>query len=301
MTDDIIKIKSITHLHQMLGCEKPLHPLISVIDLFKVDLPEALIGQKLTANFYCMNLKGGRCGMLYGRHHYDFEEGVLIFMGPNQVVAATRDIDPDDAGWMLFFHPDLIRTTPLGESIDDYTFFSYAAHEALHLSEQEREILNDCIARIRKEYEQRIDNHSHRVLVSNLELLLNYCARFYERQFNTRKAQNQDLLTQVELLLRNYYKSGQLAEQGLPSVQFLANQIHLSPNYLSDLLRKETGRSAKDHINDFLVEKAKTLLMSTNDTVSEIAFNLGFNYPHYFGRLFKTKTGLTPQQYRELN
>ena len=302
MADDIIKIKSISQLHEMMGFEKPKHPLISIIDVSDLKIIPEMIGVKITSELYYIGLKSAACGMQYGRHHYDFADGVLAFTSPNQVVSYTSDVAFDrENGWMLFFHPDLIRTTPLGENIDDYSFFSYDTHEALHLSDREKSTLIDCVENIREEYNERIDNHSQRVIISSLELLLNYCLRFYERQFNTRAAKNKDVVTQVEDHLKEYYKSGQLAEYGSPSIQFLAEKVHLSPTYLSDLLKKETGRSAKDHINDFLVDKAKTLLLNSEDSVSEVAYALGFNYPHYFSRLFKTKTGVTPQKYRELN
>jgi AraC-like DNA-binding protein len=300
MSQEIIKIKSISQLHDMSGFEKPKHPLISVVDVSNFEIKPELINVKLSPNLYFIGLKSADCGLKYGRHHYDFSEGVLAFQSPNQVVSITSETEFDkESGWMLFFHPDLIRSTPLGENIEDYSFFSYDVHEALHLSDKEKKTLNDCVEKIREEYNERIDNHSHRVIVSTLELLLNYCLRFYERQFNTRTTKNKDVVTQVEEILKDYYKSGQLPEYGAPSIHYIADKVHLSPTYLSDLLKKETGRSAKDHINDFLVEKAKNLLLSTEDSVSEIAYTLGFNYPHYFSRLFKNKTGFTPQKYRE--
>lgn len=302
MSDEILRIKSITELHEIMGFEKPLHPLISVIDVSKLKITEDMLHVKISSNLYYIGMKSADCGLNYGRHHYDFAEGVLAFTAPNQVISieSTTDFDQEN-GWMLFFHPDLIRTTPLGENIDDYSFFSYDTHEALHLSDKEKQTLIDCVENIKGEYNERIDNHSQRVILSSLELLLNYCLRFYERQFNTRTAQNKDIVTQVENILKNYYKSGQLVDYGPPSLQFIADKVNLSHNYLSDLLKKETGRSAKDHINDFLVDKAKTLLLSTEDSVSEIAYSLGFNYPHYFSRLFKNKTGHSPHKYRELN
>ncbi|MDN5204630.1 helix-turn-helix transcriptional regulator [Fulvivirgaceae bacterium BMA10] len=302
MKDEIIRIKSITQLHEMLGFEKPKHPLISVIDVSRLKITKDMINVKTATNMYYIGLKSADCGIRYGRNHYDFAEGVLAFHGPNQVSYATSEKEFDkESGWMLFFHPDLIRTTPLGENIENYSFFSYDVHEALHLSDKEKQTLNDCVEKIREEYNERIDNHSQRVIVSSLELLLNYCSRFYERQFNTRTAKNKDVVTQVESILKDYYKSGQLTEYGPPSLHFIADKVNLSPTYLSDLLKKETGRSAKDHINDFLVEKAKNMLLGTEDSVSEIAYSLGFNYPHYFSRLFKIKTGLSPQKYRDLN
>ena len=300
MTNNIIEIESITQLHNMLGYEKPKHPLISVIDVSKLVITEEFAKTKVSANFYYIGLKSAACGFDYGRHHYDFEEGVLAFTAPNQVISAksTNDFDQDH-GWMLFFHPDLIRNTPLGESIEGYSFFNYEANEALHLSDKEKQTLNDCVNKIRDEYNERIDGHSQRVIVSSLELLLNYCLRFYERQFHTRSAQNKDIVTRVNDLLKDYYQTGLLREYGPPSLVYLGERVNLSPNYLSDLLKKETGRSAKDHINDFLIDKAKNLLLSTEDSVAEISYTLGFNYPHYFSRLFKVKTGLTPLKYRE--
>lgn len=301
MSDQIIQITSITQLHAMFGHEKPRHPLVSVIDMSQVQVTEAMVGLRLSMNMYTIALKGAHCGLMYGRQQYDFEEGTMLFTAPNQVIAATEPSDNHgDAGWMLIFHPDLIRGSSLGQAIDDYTFFNYESHEALHLSDQERSTLTDLIHNIQAEYQQRIDNHSQRVMVSSLELLLNYCARYYERQFNTRAPQHRDTVAQVHQLLKDYYDQGQLVEYGAPSIQYLAERVHLSPNYLSDLLKKETGRSAKDHINDFLIDKAKTLLLSSDAGVSEVAYQLGFNYPHYFSRLFKTKTGHSPQRYREL-
>ena len=300
MGEDIVKIKSITQLHDMLGYKKPNHPLISVIDVSKLIITEEFVKSKVTSSFYYIGLKSADCGMEYGRNHYDFEEGVLAFAAPNQVLSAKSTLEFDqEQGWMLFFHPDLIRTTPLGENIENYNFFNYGTHEALHLSEKEKKTLSDCVDKIREEYNERIDRHSQRVIISSLELLLNFCLRFYERQFNTRTAQNKDIVTQVNNILKEYYHTGQLMKYGPPSLIYLGDKVNLSPTYLSDLLKKETGRSAKDHVNDFLVDKAKNLLWNTEDSVAEIAYSLGFNYPHYFSRLFKTKTGLTPQKYRE--
>lgn len=300
MSNDIIQIKSITHLHELMGFDKPKHPLISVIDVSKVVITEDMLHTKLSSSMYSIALKSANCGMRYGRNNYDFEEGVLAFYAPNQVmeITGTQDFDQND-GWILHFHPDLIRNTPLGEGIDNYTFFDYDVHEALHLSDQEKVMLGELVKTIRTEYNERIDGHSQRVIVSALELLLNYCSRYYERQFHTRTNFNKDILSQVESALKEHYKKGQLEEYGAPSVQFLADKVNLSAHYLSDLLKKETGRSAKDHINEFLVEKAKNLLLASGDSVSEIAYSLGFNYPHYFSRMFKVKTGMTPQKYRE--
>lgn len=302
MPKDTITHKSISQLSKYMGFGKPTHPLITIIDTSKLAYGEEAIGQRFSSDLYCIALKDASCALDYGRNHYDFDEGVLIFTAPQQVITLQKAQALNEVqGWMLYFHPDLIRNTPLGERIDDYSFFSYEVSEALHLSDQEQQIITNCIEMIQMEIKERIDNHSQQVLVSNIELLLNYCARYYERQFNTRTAQNKDVVSKVESLLKQYYKSGQLLESGPPSIQYLAENCHLSPNYLSDVLKKETGRAAKDHINDFLVDKAKTLLLNSSDSVSGIAYELGFNYPHYFSRLFKNKTGMTPQEYRVAN
>ncbi len=300
MSEEIIRIKSITQLHDMLGCEKPLHPLVTVMDVSKLKPTQHYGGVKVSSEFYSIFLKDSDCGMLYGRNYYDFEEGVLSFIAPNQVISSNTE-NFSAKGWMLFFHPDLIRGFNLAERMDEYTFFSYDVHEALHLSEREEQILNDCVSKIESEYNQNIDSHSQALIVSNIELLLNYSKRFYERQFHTRKTQNSDTATKIEKLLKIYFNSDLIIDEGLPTVQYFADQVHLSPNYLSDLLKKETGRSAKDHINDYLIEKAKNKLLNTNNSISDIAYSFGFNYPHYFSRLFKNKTGYTPQGYRDIN
>jgi len=286
----------------MLGHEKPQHPLITLLDASEVGITEEMIGRRMTSELYYIALKGGHCGMMYGRNHYDFEEGVLIFTAPHQVVGFTEEmLDYEPEGWMLFFHPDLIRRSSLGKHIDEYSFFSYDVHEALHLSDEEKQMVTGLAEMLQKEYTQRIDGHSQRVIVSTLELLLNHSSRFYERQFHTRTNHHSDTVSLFEQELKSYFASGKLLEEGVPSVQYFAERVHLSANYLSDLLKKETGRGAKDHINDFLVEKAKDLLLTTDDSISQIAYSLGFNYPHYFSRLFKSRTGMTPQGYRTLN
>lgn len=280
----------------------PSHPLITVIDASKMAYGEDVVGIKFTSDMYCISLKDGSCGMEYGRNTYDFNDGVLSFWAPDQVLTMLKPQALDEVqGWLLYFHANLIRNTSLGQKMDAYSFFDYDVHEALHLSDKEQAVLTDLVELIRQELAERIDNHSQQVLVSNLELMLNYCTRFYERQFNTRSSHHKDVLAKVEWLLKEYYRSNQIIEHGQPTIQYLAEECHLSPSYLSDLLKKETGRSAKDHINDFLVEKAKNLLLSSDDSVSEIAYSLGFNYPHYFTRLFKAKTGYTPVEFRQVN
>jgi AraC-like DNA-binding protein len=302
MSEEIIKVKSISQLNSFIGLEKPKHPLISLIDASKIQVTENEVDAKIIYDFYMISLKDKSCGVEYGRNSFDFDEGVMVFSAPGQVYSPTKIIHKGDIqGWMLFFHPDLIRNTSLGNQIDDYSFFNYEVFEALHLSDDEEEIINDGIANIQKEYQQRIDNHSQRVIVSNLELLLNYCLRFYERQFNTRTSQSKDIVSQFEKSLKGYFETNQPLELGLPTIQYFADNAHLSQHYFSDLLKKETGRTPKDHINDFVVEKAKNLILDTEQSISEIAYDLGFNYPHYFTRLFKFKTGYTPKEYRIQN
>lgn len=302
MKNNIIRSRSIAELLKGMGMGKPTHPLIAIIDTAKMAYSEEYVGMKFSSDMYCIALKNAGCGIDYGRNHYDFGEGVLIFTAPGQVLTVAKAHGLGEMeGWMLYFHPDLIRNTTLGAKIDQYNFFNYEVHEALHLSEGEEVILTNLVNLIQHEMNERIDNHSQQVLVSNIELMLNYCVRFYERQFNTRSAQHSDVVSRVEMLLKNYYQHNDLLEAGQPTIQYLANECNLSPSYLSDLLAKETGRSARDHINDFLVDKAKHLLLGSADSISGIAYSLGFNYPHYFGRLFKQKTGKTPQEYRQSN
>ncbi len=299
MPNTIHHITSISELHALCGFDKPTHPLISVIDVSKWEIGPEWVGRKLRTDLYSIALKDASCGMDYGRNTYDFNEGVLIFTAPDQVASITKQQKLGAInGWMIFFHPDLIRNMPLGKHMDDYGFFSYDVHEALHLSDAEQKIVNDCVELIRSEISARIDGHSQRVIVNTLELILNYSLRYYERQFHTRSAQHTDVVSQFEHLLKDYYKQGKFVEIGMPSIEHFADQVHLSPNYLSDLLKKETGMSTRDRINHFVVEKAKDLLLSEDDAISGIAYRLGFTYPHYFSRLFKARTGMTPNEYR---
>ena len=302
MSEDIFHIKSISHLHELIGFDKPTHPLISIIDVSRLEIPEEQVGVKLTSGLYTIGLKDKSCGLQYGRNAYDFNEGVMYFTAPNQIQTIGKTQKKNEVkGWAINFHPDLIRNTPLGKTIDSYHFFSYDVHEALHLSDSEQKTINDCVNIIKQEVSDRIDNHSQTVISSSLVLLLNLSQRFYERQFNTRSAKNSDIVSQFQSLLKEYYAKGYFTEHGTPSIEYFADKVFLSSNYLSDLLKRETGYTAKDQINNFIIEKAKTLLVSESNSVSEIAYTLGFNYPHYFSRLFKTKTGMTPQEYRQMN
>lgn len=295
----MIKHQSISQLHEYMGFEKPTHPLVTIIDTSKLAYGKERVGLKISSELYCIALKDKSCGLDYGRNHYDFDEGVMMFTAPNQVITLNKPQALNEVqGWMLYFHTDLIRNTSLGNKLNDYNFFSYSVYEALHLSAQEQNTVSMCIKMIEEEIKARIDNHSQQVLISNIELLLNYCTRFYERQFNTRSAQNRDITSKVEALLKEYFQTGKIDDIGQPTIAYLANECHVSAGYLSDLLKKETGKTAKDHINEFLVEKAKDLLLGSDNSISRIAYTLGYNYPHYFSRIFKAKTGLTPQEYR---
>lgn len=299
----MIKVNSITEAHQKFGIEKPKHPLVSILRFDKYKSLPRFKDEKIVLGLYSIAIKEGNINSFrYGRSSYDFHGGTLIFLGPGQSVMhdSIEDGEVYD-GWMLLFHPDLIRKSALGSKIDRYHFFSYEANEALHLSEDEKETLTDCINKIEREILQNIDKHSQNLIISNIELLLNYCKRFYDRQFYTRTNMNKDIVTNFEKLLFDYYDSGLQFERGVPSVKYCAEQLNHSSNYLSDLLRKETGRNALDHIHFFIIEKAKTTLLNSENTVSEIAYDLGFEYPQSFGKLFKNKTGVSPAKYRIVN
>lgn len=282
---------------------KTKHPLVAVVNFSKLD-EQMEEGTRISCDFYSIMFKNYCANKLrYGRQIYDFQEGSLVCIAPKQVLTMDSEIEKkeDMMGWGLFFHPDLLRGTSLGNKMDDYTFFSYETSEALHLSDKEKQILYDCVQKIETELQENIDTHSQTLLVSNIELLLNYCSRYYSRQFITRKSTNSNTVAQVQTLLKNYFKTEKLQEKGLPTVKYLADNVHLSASYLSDLLKKETGMNAQDHIHYYLIEEAKNVLLNTDNSVSEIAYSLGFEYPQYFSKLFKQKTGQTPIEYRNLN
>ncbi|MDR6804595.1 AraC-like DNA-binding protein [Dyadobacter sp. BE34] len=298
----IVQIKSISEINRFVkGVTK--HPLVAVVDFSKLDehIDEDI---RVSCDFYSIMFKNYCANKIrYGRQTYDFQEGSLVCIAPRLVLTMDSEIEKKDdmIGWGLFFHPDLVRGTSLGDKMKDYTFFSYETAEALHLSEKEKQTLFDCILKIQTELEENIDNHSQTLIVSNIELLLNYCSRYYGRQFITRKNSNKDVVSQVKTLLKEYFTTDGLSDKGLPTVKYLAEMVHLSPNYLSDLLKKETGMNTQDHIHYFLIEEAKNILLNSDASVSEIAYALGFEYPQYFSKLFKQKTGTTPQEFRNLN
>ena len=302
---NIIRLESISQLNALFQQTAPKHPLISVVDFSKIEKHEKVEEIKLTCGFYSVMFKNHCANKLkYGKEYYDFQEGTLMCIAPNQIITIENDANSENAdivGWGLFFHPDLIRGTSLGNKIKEYTFFSYEVNEALHLSDKEKQTLWDCVDKLENELSENIDLHSQTLITSNIELLLNYCARYYDRQFITRKKVNTNLLTKFETILNSYFNSNDQQYKKLPSVKYFAELLFLSPNYLSDLLKKETGKTAQEYLHYYLIEEAKNNLLNTNDPINEIAFNLGFEYPQYFSKLFKSKTGMTPLAYRNMN
>ena len=276
-----------------------MHPLVSVIHMENAE-PRKL--RKTYYGLYAIFLKQVKCGDLkYGMKNYDYQEGTLMFIGPGQVFGKNREEIYQPQGSALVFHPDLLHGTTLAKTMSEYSFFSYASNEALHLSDQEKKIILDCFAKIEYEIAHAIDKHSKKLIVSNIELLLDYCMRFYDRQFITRNHINGDILVRFEKLLNDYFKSADVQLLGLPSVAWCAGQLYLSSNNLCDLIKKETGHTALDYIQSKLIDEAKIRLFDRNQTISEIAFELGFKYQQHFTRLFKQKVGVTPNAYRNLN
>jgi AraC-like DNA-binding protein len=299
-----LHFSGITDVYKFFNLDQTLkHPLVAVIDFSNVD-EQVAEDTRISGDYYCLLFKryDGN-NVKYGRKVVDFNNGSLMCMAPNQVLDLEADTGAytEKEGWGVFFHPDLIRGTGLHDKMKDYSFFSYEVWEALHMSEKEKYIFYDCVQKLDNELHENIDTHSQSVIVSHIELLLNYCARFYGRQFITRKGVNSSVVMQVEKILRDYFSKAELKEQGLPSVKNLADKVNLSPGYLSDLLKKETGKNAQDHIHYYLIEEAKNILVSTDKSVGEIAYLLGFEYPQYFNKLFKQKTGRTPVEFRNLN
>lgn len=297
--DDIIKLESISQFNTLRGVET-LHPLANVFEFSTMKLiPEA----KALYGFYCVFLKEAICGDLkYGCNYYDYQEGTLVFIAPGQIVGiGSKPGSAMPKGRGLLFHPDLIRGTSLGQNIKKYTFFSYEANEALHLSEKERQVIMDCMDNIDHELRQSIDKHSKALISNNIELLLNYCMRYYDRQFITRGLVNKDILMRFEKLLDDYFQSELVQTSGLPTVRYCADQLHLSANYFGDLIKKETGKSAQESIQLKVMSLAKERIFDRSKTLSEIAYELGFKSPQHFSRMFKNETGQTPNEYRSLN
>lgn len=296
MEKTLLNIETVAAYNDLLGVET-LHPLVSVIDLSQA---RPMRHMRHTFSFYVVFLKDEKnCDILYGRQRYDYQKGSVVCLAPGQVIGIEdtgEDFQPQ--GWALCFHPDLIRGTNLGRNIREYTFFSYAVNEALHLSDVERATFIDCLAKIREELGHSIDRLSRRLITNNIELLLNYCLRFYERQFITRRPSNHDILTRFEALLDDYFTGDNALQNGLPTVTYCAHRLCLSPNYFGDLVKRETGKTALEHIQNKVIGMAKEWLLLPAHTVSEVSYRLGFQYPQHFTRVFKKATGMTPNEYR---
>ncbi len=297
--NDITRINTVTEYNKMVGIET-LHPLVSIVDFEKA---EPFCYFKAQLGVYAVFLKDSKCGnMTYGCSTYDYEEGTLIFLAPGQVYGIEDKTEKRrGVGKALIFHPDLIHGTSLGKNMKEYNFFSYEVNEALHLSTRERAIIDDCIEKISFELEHAIDKHSKTLIVTYIELFLNYCKRFYDRQFITRNKVNVDVLARFEKVLDDYFVSELLMEAGAPTVGYCAGKLFLSPNYLGDLLKKETGKSAQEHIQLKLIDVAKEKMYDSGKSISEIAYELGFKYPQHFTRMFKKNTGLSPNEFRSQN
>lgn len=293
-----LKISSISELHDLLSLPKPLHPLVSLVDNTKMAIDKDMLGRSFVLNFYKISYKYSTVGKMgYGQGYYDFNEGGMMFTSPGQVL--STDENAEYCGYTLLVHPDFIRSYPLAKNIKNFGFFSYDTNEALHLSDQEKAIVTGILDSITNELNTAIDEVSQDVIISYIEVLLNYSNRFYKRQFITRKAVNSDLLTKMEHILENYFNQQEPLNKGLPTVEFLASALHLSPHYLSDMLRSLTGQNAQQHIHEKLIEKAKEYLTTTSFSVSEVAYALGFEHPQSFNKLFKKKTDETPLSFRQ--
>lgn len=296
--NDIIKLDTVDAYNQLFGLET-LHPLVSVVDLTDATrFPKHFI---VNYGIYALFLKDTKCGDIrYGKQVYDYQDGTITSFAPGQVVETeiSDDVRPKAKG--LLFHPDIIKGTSLGQEIKSYSFFSYSSSEALHLSEDERGIFLDCLRNIRTELTYPVDKLSKRLIARNIQLLLDYCMRFYERQFVTRSVANKDVLSRFENLLDDYFFNGSQISEGLPTVKYFAEKVCLSPNYFGDLIKKETGKTAQEYIQNKIIDLAKELILGTNKNVSQIAYELGFQYPQHFNRIFKKTVGYTPNEYRKL-
>jgi AraC family transcriptional regulator, transcriptional activator of pobA len=298
----IHRIKSISEYHRFRGLPKPEHPLISVVDLGTIKNLAENNPTSLVFDFYSIALKRDFGAKIkYGQQAYDFDEGVLFFISPNQVFSIEPEPNHSTkpSGWMLLIHPDFLWNTPLAKTIKQYEYFDYSANEALFLSEKEEMTLNSIIQNIQQEYHTNVDKYSQSIIISQIETLLNYSERFYQRQFITRKKANHQILDRLEDVLKNYFDSDSLINKGIPTVQYIAETLNISPNYLSGLLKTITGQSTQQHIHDKLIERAKEKLSITDLSISEIAYQLGFEHQQSFSKLFKSKTNVTPLEFRQ--
>ena len=302
MPSEILKVDSLAQYHKNFGIPAPKNELISIMDCSMHELDEHFVNTKFITSFYEIFLKDKKnCEVEYGRNSFDFNEGVMVFTAPLQVIKPTKSFEKGSiTGWQLLFHKDFIRGTSLNEKMDKYSFFHYHAYEALHLSKEEENKMNSIIETIRVCCDKRLDKHAYEEVILCLESLLDGCLCAYKRQFISRKDLAEDIVSQFELELENYINSPHLAEYGWPGIHFFAKKAHLSQHYFSDIVKNITGRTPKNHINDAIIEKSKDLLLFSEDSISKIAFSLGFNYAHYFSRLFRSRTGMTPAKYRNL-
>lgn len=291
------RIKTINEGYRILGLQNPHHPLISIIDV--TNLKSESNVNSVIFDFYAVSLKRGCNNLLYGQQKYDFDEGLMAFMSPGQILRGQENgAPPDIQGWMMFIHPDFLWNTSLAKKIKQYDYFGYAANEALFLSDKEENIINSIVDNIKLEFDNNIDKFSQAVVIAQLELLFTYAQRFYERQFITRKISNNSILSKLEDLLDDYFNNEELLSKGLPSVQYFANNLNLSAKYLGNMLKQFTGKTTQEHIHEKLIEKAKEKLSTTELTISEIAYNLGFEHSQSFSKLFKTKTKQSPMEFR---
>lgn len=297
--DEIIKIDTIDQYNKLYGLET-MHPLVGVVDLTKATIFPNHI--RMNMGIYSLFLKQTKCGDLkYGKKLYDYQEGTIVSFAPGQVIGIELKEEARPSSVGIVFHPDLIRGTSLGENIKQYSFFSYEVNEALHVSEEERQIIIDCLDKVRIELSHAIDKHSKTLIAKNIELLLDYCMRFYERQFNTRSKVNKDILVQFENLLDDYFQGKNAESNSYPTVKYFADKVFLSPNYFGDLIKKETGQTAQQYILSKLISLAKDRIINSNRSVSEIAYELGFQYTQHFSRLFKKNVGCSPNEYKKMN
>lgn len=294
--------KSISDYHRLAGLPKPEHPLVSLVDYSKVNYQTTAEEITMVSSHYSIAMKRGLSGKFrYGQQQYDFDEGLMSFVAPGQVISVKvhKDPAPRPTGWILLVHPDFLWKTALAKNIKQYEFFGYHIHEALFLSEKEEKSMIGIMKSIQEEYHSSIDKFSQNIIVAQIEVLLNYAERFYQRQFITRKITNHAILGRLETILDDHFKKDNLIDRGLPSVQQVADQLNVSPNYLSSLLKSLTGQNTQQHIHEKLIEKAKERLSTTQLSVSEIAYELGFEHAQSFSRLFKSKTKVTPLTFRE--
>lgn len=299
-----VRIKTISEFHEFRGLSKPEHPLISVVDYSTIRHDVDIKELSWILDFYSISVKRtSNAKMKYGQQEYDFDEGVMFFMAPGQVFSITINSDPNvqinHTGWILLIHPDFLWNTYLAKNIRQYEFFDYSVNEALFLSEKEENTIHSIIENIQQEYHSNIDKFSQNIIISQIETLLNYAERFYQRQFITRKISSHKILNSLEELLTNYFNNEDLMSKGLPSVHFVADQLNVSPTYLTGLLKVLTGQSTQQHIHEKLIEKAKEKLSTTRLSVSEIAYELGFEHPQSFNKLFKNKTNVSPLEFRQ--